>query len=79
MPFNPSAQSLSETARNVRFTVCCEECQQPRLVHSKLKLKREESQGAQKMMKKLSCIYRASLAEYTGTRDRDKKLANIFL
>ena len=50
IPFNPSAQSLSETARNVGFTVRCEECQKPRLVHSKLKLKKEESQGAQNIM-----------------------------
>ena len=62
----------------MRFTVCCEECQQPRLVHSKLKLKREESQGAQNIMKKLSYMYRASLAKYAGTGDRDEKLANTF-
>ena len=30
-------------------------------------------------MKTLSYMYRALLAEYSGTGDRDKKLGNIFL
>ena len=43
------------------------------------KLKREESQGAQKMMKKLSYIRGVSLAEYMDTGDLDEKfVANIF-
>ena len=44
-----------------------------------MKLKKEESQEAQKMMKTLSYMYSASLAEYSGTGDRDQKLGNIFL
>ena len=50
MAYSPSAQSLSKTVRpvrNVGLTFHCEECKKPRLVHSKLKLKREESQGTQ--------------------------------
>ena len=78
VPFNPSVQNLSETARNMGFTDRCERCKNPRLVHSKLKLKREEPQGAQNIMKKLSYMCRASLAEYAGTGDRDEKLANVF-
>ena len=38
-----------------------------------------KSRREQKMIKKLSYMYRASLAEYASTRDRDKKLGNIFL
>ena len=74
IPFNPTAQ----TAKDVGFTVRCEECQK-RLVHSKMKLISEESQGAQRMMKILSHMCCASLAEYVGTGGRDKNfLVNIF-
>jgi len=45
-----------------------------RLAHSKLKLKREESQGAQRMPYKCG----ASPAEYVGAGDRDKKFLSIF-
>ena len=67
IPFNPTSQ----TAKDVGFIVRCEEYQKPRLVHSKLKLKIEESQGAQRIMKELSYLY-------VGTREWYKKfLANI--
>ena len=59
-------------AKNVGIAARCEECQKPRLEHSKLKLKREESQGAQKIMKQLSYKCGASPAEYVGTEDREK-------
>ena len=58
IPFNPTSQ----TAKDVGFIVRCEEYQKPRLVHSKLKLKIEESQGAQRIMKELSYLY-------VGTRE----------
>ena len=56
-------------AKNVGIAARCEECQKPRLEHSKLKLKREESQGAQRMIKKLSYKCGASPAEYVCTKD----------
>ena len=52
----------------------------PGLVYSKFELKKEELQGAQRMLKKLSYICGASPAEYVGTEDRDKKVSsNMFL
>ena len=72
--FNPTTQ----TAKNVGFIVRCEECQKPRLVHSKLKLKKEDTHGAQRMLKKLSYMCGASPAEYVGTGYRDEKFLAIY-
>ena len=55
IPFNPTAK----TAKNVKFIVRFEECQKPRLVYSKLKLKKENLQEAQRMLKKLYSMCRA--------------------
>ena len=66
-------------AKNVGFIVRCEECQKSRLIHSKLKLKKEDTQGAQRMLKKLSYMCGASPAEYVGTGYRYEKFLAICL
>ena len=49
------------------------------MAHTNLKLKREESQVAQRIMKKLSHLCGAALAEYGRAGDQDEKLlANLF-
>ena len=73
-PYNPTTQ----TANNIGFTVRSEECQKSRLAHSKLELKREESKGAQRIIKKLSYICAGSPSEYIGPGDRDEKVLEIF-
>ena len=69
IPFPPSAQ----TAKNVGFIISCVECQKPRLLHSKHKIKKHDVQSAKRMMKKVSYMCGAALSEYleSGT-DRDE-------
>ena len=66
----PSAQ----TAKNVGFIISCVECQKPRLLHSKHKIKKHDVQSAKRMMKKVSYMCGAALSEYleSGT-DRDER------
>ena len=78
IPFSPTGQ----TAKNVGFVVKCLECNKPRLLHSKNKLKTaEEQKGAKSMISKLSYMCGSVLSEYLGTgNDRDEKyLKSLFV
>ena len=68
--FSPSTQ----TAKNIGFTIKCEECSKPRLLHSKPKIKQEDLKGGKRMILKLTYICGFILSEYLGTgNDRDEK------
>ena len=77
IPFSPCAQ----TAKNVGFFLKCEECNKPRLLHAKNKLKLDDQKGAKRMMGKISFICGSVLSEYLGTEnDRNKKyLKTLFV
>ena len=76
IPFPPTANS----AKNVSFTIKCEECQKHRLLHSKYKMK-GDLKGAKRMMAMLSYVCGSIISEYMGTgADRDEKyLTTIFV
>ena len=50
IPFSPSAQ----TAKTVGFTLVCQECEKSRLLHAKIKIKREDLPGVKRMIQKVS-------------------------
>ena len=79
-PHNISFPPTANTAKNVGFMVKCEECQKPRLLHAKHKIK-EDLKGAKRMMAKLNYVCGSIISEYMGTgADRDEKyLKNIFV
>ena len=73
IPFSPSAQ----TAKNVGFVIVCCECDKPRLLHSRNKIKKENINAVKRMMGKLTYVCGAAISEYVGTgADRDERFLN---
>ena len=73
-PFSPTAH----TAKNVGFVITCLECEKPRLLHSKHKVRKEDVPSVKRMMKYMCG---AALSEYTGSgEDRDEQhLKSIYV
>ena len=78
-PHNISFPPTANTAKNVGFMVKCEECQKPRLLHAKHKIK-EDLKGAKRMMAKLNYVCGSIISEYMVTgADRDEKYLKTIL
>ena len=77
IPFSPCAH----TAISVGFTVKCSECNKPRLLHSKHKLKGEEPKKLKIFLSKIIFICGSTLAEYDGpcSREEEKLLERVFV
>ena len=77
VPFSPTGQ----TSKNVGFVVKCQECNKSRLLHSKHKLKADDTKSAKRMLSKVSYMCGSVLSKYLGTgNDKDEKyLKTIFV
>ena len=69
VPFTPSAQ----TAKNVGITVKCAECERPRLLYSKQKLKDRQLKVLKIFISKIIYICGSTLLEYDGTENREEE------
>ena len=72
---------LPKQQKNVGFVITCLECQKPRLLHSKNKMKKDDLPSAKRMMQKVSYMCGAALTEYVGSgNDRDERyLKSIYV
>ena len=66
IPFPPTAQ----TAKNVGFVIKCSECEKPRLLHSKHKLKESQQKILKLFISKIIFICGSALSEYEGPGTR---------
>ena len=74
IPFSPTAQ----TAKNVGLTIKCTECEKPRLLHSKHKLKGDEIKVLKIFLGKILFICGSSFGEYEGTGNaKEDKITKI--
>ena len=74
VPFTPSAQ----TAKNVGFFVRCEECDKPRLIFAKNKLKERELNLLKRMLNEIVYTCGATFSEY-DTEAEDCILYKVFV
>ena len=65
IPFTPTAQ----TAKNVGFVLRCDECNKPRLLYAKLKLKGEEISALKRTLNDLLYVCGGSLKEISADED----------
>ena len=69
IPFSPSAQ----TAKYVGLTIKCVECEKPRLLHSKHKLKEQQVKTLKSFLSKIIYICGSNRSEYEGPEEREEQ------